>query len=114
MSRLERSGNPNDAQDVATLRQQLLDLLDKEHPDRIRYREVLLLCPPDHESKDTPENLAFSLTVASNFGRMDCLEEAISLYRAALRLCPRVTHVDKNLCVDSPTPCICAAFGHID
>ncbi|KAI0246100.1 TPR-like protein [Lactifluus subvellereus] len=91
MSRLERSGNPNDAQDVATLRQQLLDLLDKEHPDRIRYREVLLLCPPDHESKDTLlENLAFSLTSRFEyFGRMGCLEEAISLYRAALRLCPR-------------------------
>ena len=55
-----------------------------------RYREVLLLCPPDHESKATLLNyLAFSLTSRfQNFGRMDCLEEAISLYRAALRLCP--------------------------
>ena len=119
MSRFERSGNLNDVQDVATLRQELLDLLDKEHPDRmwafvglanvyharfmqtydsedlakaiVRYREVLLWCPPDHQIKDRLlKNLAFSLTSRfKHFGRMDCLEEAISLYRAALVLCPR-------------------------
>ncbi|KAI0246756.1 hypothetical protein BJV78DRAFT_1134577, partial [Lactifluus subvellereus] len=56
-----------------------------------RYREVLLLCPPDHESKDgLLINLGFSLTSRfENFGHMGCLEEAISLYHAALSLCPR-------------------------
>ncbi|KAI0252395.1 CHAT domain-containing protein [Lactifluus subvellereus] len=101
------------------LYQESLDLMDKEHPDRMsvlmnlatvyhtcfrqtddsrelekaisRQREVLLLSPPGHEHKDTHlENLAFSLICRfETFGRMDCLEEAISLYRAALRLCPR-------------------------
>ena len=118
MSRFERSGDLDDVKDAATLRQESLDLLDKEDFNRIwvlmnlanvyhirfrqtydsedlekaisQYRETLLLCPPDHERKDKLlENLAFSLTSClENFGRMGCLE-AISLYRAALRLCPR-------------------------
>jgi tetratricopeptide (TPR) repeat protein len=106
----------NDAQEAAMLCQGSLDLLDKEHPERMRalmnlaniyharflqtsdseylekaisqYREVLPLYP--HKSKDNLlQNLALSLMNRfHNFGRMDCLEEAISIYRAALRLCP--------------------------
>ncbi|KAI0245126.1 CHAT domain-containing protein [Lactifluus subvellereus] len=86
----------SDVNDASTLLQESLDLLDKEDPTEYlekaisKFREVLLLCPPDHESKVTLLiNLALSLMDRfKSFGRMDCLEEAISLYRAALRLCP--------------------------
>ncbi|KAI0256962.1 CHAT domain-containing protein [Lactifluus subvellereus] len=103
-SRSQRNGDLNDVEDAATLYQELLDLLDKEDSERMQtydledlekaisqYREVLLLCPPDHEKKDNLLiNLGYSLIDRfENFGRMDCLKEAISLHRAALRLHPR-------------------------
>jgi CHAT domain-containing protein/tetratricopeptide (TPR) repeat protein len=55
------------------------------------YREVLGLCPPDHEDKGLAlGNLAYSLISRFiKFGRMDCLEEAISLFRTSLGLLPR-------------------------
>ncbi|KAI0248249.1 CHAT domain-containing protein [Lactifluus subvellereus] len=102
--RSQQGDDLSDVENAATLYQELLDLLDKEDPERmwvlmnlanvyhIRFGQTgLLLCPPDHESK---ENLLVSLGSSlisrfKHFGRMDCLEEGISLYRAALRFCPR-------------------------
>ncbi|KAI0252895.1 CHAT domain-containing protein [Lactifluus subvellereus] len=111
-------GDLNDIKDAATLYEESLDLLDKEHPDRMwvltglanvyhvrfmqtddsedlektisQYREILLLCPPGYERKVFfLMNLGLSLINRFEmFGRMDCLEEATSHYRAALRLCP--------------------------
>ena len=51
-----------------------------------QYREALLLCPPGLKSKESLlTNLAFSLPSRfKRFGRMDCLEGVILLYRVCL------------------------------
>ncbi|KAI0253847.1 hypothetical protein BJV78DRAFT_1274349 [Lactifluus subvellereus] len=109
MSDIERSGDPSDIKAAATLCQELLDLLDKEHPERTwalmnlarvyhaRFRQTSdsedleKAISQFREDKDLLlNNLAASLINRSKkFGRMDCLEEAISLSRSALRLCLR-------------------------
>ena len=144
VSRFKQSCDLSGVKDAATLRQESLGLLDKENPDRMwilmnlanvyhsrsmqtydpedlgkaisRYREVLLMCPPDHEDKDKLlKNLGFLLiTRFENFGHMDCLEEATSFIVPLFASVPGVTHVDNYRCVDSPTPCMHAAIGHIE
>ncbi|KAI0246890.1 CHAT domain-containing protein [Lactifluus subvellereus] len=96
MSRFERSGDPNDAKDAATLYpDRMLALTNLANVYHSRFRQtddsedLEKAISRYRESKDKLlGNLGLSLISRfEKFGRMDCLEEAISLYRAALRLC---------------------------
>ncbi|KAI0251967.1 CHAT domain-containing protein [Lactifluus subvellereus] len=101
MSRFDWSGNLNDVKRMWVLlnlanvyHTRFRQTYDSEDLEKAisQYREVLLLCPPDHEHKDKLlMNLGLSLiTRFQNFGRMDYkdIADAIKHYRTSISLMP--------------------------